>query len=172
MGLSVHEQFKYPSIKRTPSVDARSPEFAEIDGFRNFFGSIATLVSDGLGQAKLEMGINAMAAVGASEPLDARRPCRLCSASTRMLFAKLATSSTPCHDSFDMDGGLRAPYFGDAKVQHMPNPDRRLLSNEDAAGTIRTCTRRPRATQAAASSTSAVLRCARKWRRRVQEVSD
>ena len=109
MGLSVHERFKYPSIQG----DARSPVFAEIDGLRNFFA--ATFVSDGLGQAQLERGINAMAATGAKS--DGRRPAILIRSSLR----KAGTSSTPWHDSYDMDGG-RVRYFGDAKVQHMPNP--------------------------------------------------
>ena len=89
MGLSVHERFKYPSIQG----DARSPVFAEIDGLRNFFA--ATFVSDGLGQAQLERGINAMAATGAKS--DGRRPAILIRSSLR----KAGTSSTPWHDSYD-----------------------------------------------------------------------
>jgi hypothetical protein len=109
MGLSVHERFKYPSIQG----DARSPVFAEIDGLRNFFAP--TFVSDGLGQAQLERGINAMASAGTKS--NSRRPAILIRSSLR----KAGTSTTPWHDSYDMDGG-RVRYFGDAKVQHMPNP--------------------------------------------------
>jgi len=61
MGLSVHERFKYPQNRG----GLRSPEVREIDGLRHFFA--ATFVNDGLRQAQLESGINAMAAVGADQ---------------------------------------------------------------------------------------------------------
>ena len=109
MGLSVHEQFRYPQNR--PGL--RPPEVAEIDGFRHFFA--ATFVSDGSTQAKLESGVNSMRAVGASD--QKRNPAVLLRSDLR----KAGTSSTPWHDSFDMDGG-RVRYFGDAKVRHMPNP--------------------------------------------------
>ncbi len=75
MRLTIHEQFKYPSIQG----DARSPKFEVIDGLRNFFA--VTLIEDGLRQAQLERGINAMAAAG--DRRDERRPAILIRSSLR-----------------------------------------------------------------------------------------
>jgi len=84
-----------------------------VDGFPNFYA--ATLTEDNLKGARLNKGISQMAQRG---PAGSRRhPAILIYSSPR----KAGSKKTPWKDSFDLDRG-RIRYFGDAKVEHMPDP--------------------------------------------------
>ena len=92
--------------------DEQFPADKSIDGFPNFW--FLTHTEDGLPQARLRAGISQMKTVK-SDSVD-RRPAIMIRSSPY----RAGSSSTPWHDSFDMDRG-RVRYFGDTKFGDMPH---------------------------------------------------